>query len=146
MPLINSEYRTKPDDRALWGDSFGGLFGLFVLFHQPDAFNRYVIGSPSIWWDQAVAFTYESDYAANNSDLRAKVFMSVGELEEPEGVPEAAAMAMVSNVYKMAELLQERNYPSLELTKHVFEGETHSSVLPMVLSRGLKVVFAGYGK
>jgi predicted alpha/beta superfamily hydrolase len=139
IPLINSEYQTDSDDRAYMGDSLGGLFGLYALFHKPETFKRYIIGSPSIWWDQNVTFSFESDYAAKNDDLPARVFMGVGELEES---PENAGPAMVTNVKKMKDLLTGRDYPGLELTTHIFEGETHLSVVAMNLVRGLKTVFA----
>ena len=35
-----------------------------------------------------------------------------------------------------------REYPSLRLTHHVFEGETHLSVIPGTISRGLRDVFS----
>ncbi len=47
-PFINTNYRTNPNDSAYIGISYGGLFGLYTLFHQPDTFNRYVISSPFI--------------------------------------------------------------------------------------------------
>jgi predicted alpha/beta superfamily hydrolase len=36
MPFVNTTYRTIPEDSAICGSSFGGLFALYVLFHQPD--------------------------------------------------------------------------------------------------------------
>jgi len=131
-PLIHSIYRTNPDDQTLAGTSFGGLFALYTLFHSPDTFNRYMIGSPSIHWGEGVTFEYEANYAANNSDLAARVFMSVG-AAEPEH--------MITDMEKMAKALRDRNYSSLELTTHVFDGETHLSVIPATMSRGLRAVF-----
>lgn len=51
-------------------------------------------------------------------------------------------LLMVTNMQAMASVLEQRNYPSLRLTQHVFEGETHLSVIPATLSRGLRAVFA----
>jgi predicted alpha/beta superfamily hydrolase len=64
MPLVNTNYRTMPEDSMLMGDSFGGLFSLYALFSQPDTFQRYVIGSPSVWWDNEVILRFEKDFAA----------------------------------------------------------------------------------
>ncbi|MBN1222404.1 MAG: alpha/beta hydrolase [Candidatus Aminicenantes bacterium] len=141
FPFIDANFRTKPDDRILAGSSFGGLFSLYTLFHQPDTFNRYIIGSPSIWWDKEITFTYESEYAKNHSDLPARVFISVGSLEEREGNQRDAELAMVSNMHRLAKILRERNYPNLRLTTHVFEDETHISVTPATLSRGIRMVY-----
>ena len=52
QPFIDKEYPTIPSDRGYFGDSLGGLFGLYALFNEPETFNRYIIGSPSIWWDE----------------------------------------------------------------------------------------------
>ena len=37
------------EDRAWYGHSFGGLFGLYALFHNDGPFKRFIIGNPSIW-------------------------------------------------------------------------------------------------
>jgi enolase len=42
---------------------------------------------------------------------------------------------------ELAKILRERGYPGLHLTTHVFEGETHVSVVPATFSRGLREVF-----
>ena len=42
---------------------------------------------------------------------------------------------------KLIEELQGRNYASLELKTHIFEDETHVSVIPAAMSRGLRAVF-----
>lgn len=49
-PYVETQQATDPERQILAGHSFGGLFTLFVLLNHPDAFNRYVIGSPSLWW------------------------------------------------------------------------------------------------
>lgn len=49
---------------------------------------------------------------------------------------------MVTNTHRMANALADRAYPSLNLTVHEFDGETHLSVIPATLSRGLREVFA----
>lgn len=138
VPFIHSNYRADRGDQTIFGHSFGGLFALFALFHEPDAFDRYIVGSPSIWWDESITFTYEADFAASNSDLPARVFMAGGSLEEAPDDPE---LLMVTNVQKMAAALQDRNYENLELTTHIFEDETHFSVIPATISRGLRVLF-----
>jgi predicted alpha/beta superfamily hydrolase len=133
VPFINASYRADGGDQALFGHSFGGLFALFVLFHEPGTLNRYIISSPAIWWDEGVIFSHEATCAATNSDLPARVFMSAGSLE---GAPDAGSLMM-----RLANTLQGRNYAGLELTTHVFEEETHLSVVPATISRGLRVVF-----
>lgn len=140
-PFVESRYRVTTDGSGLFGDSLGGLFALYTLFHSPDSFDRYIVGSPSIWWDDAITMRYEEEYAAGHSDLSAQVFMSVGLLEEDPDVPESAAFSMVTNVRVLAERLNGRGYPGLTVTTHFFEGETHLSVVPANLGWGLRKLY-----
>lgn len=131
IPWVESEYRVDPEDRCYVGDSLGGLLGLYVLLSQPDTFSRYLIGSPWMLQDDPQALRCERDYAAHHSDLPARVFMAAGSLEPDSLVP---------NVRKMAKALQNRGYDSLQLTTRIFEGQTHVSVIPYILT-GLNEVY-----
>jgi len=140
-PLIAASYPAKIDDSTLVGDSLGGLFTLYALFNRSSDYQRYIAGSPSLWWDTGSLFSDEAAYAVGADDLDAEVFMSVGGLEE-DPANEADFAKMVTNTHRMASMLSDRAYPSLNLTTHEFEGETHLSVIPATLSRGLREVFA----
>jgi uncharacterized protein len=61
IPFVDHSYRTN-QDRALAGHSFGGLFCAYVLFHHPDFFNRYLISSPSLDWDDDEIFREEAQF------------------------------------------------------------------------------------
>ncbi len=140
-PFIEANYRTNPDDSTYVGNSYGGLFGLYVLFHHPDTFQRYIIGSPAIHHDNRVTLTYERDYAAQHEDLPARVFMAVGAREEMDDHLIDPSFEFVTNVKVLTKTLRERRYPGLNLTTQVLEDETHFSVIPATFSRGLRVVF-----
>ncbi len=66
---------------------------------------------------------------------------SLGGLEEDSEKPEDDSK-MVTNARMMASQLEDRGYPNLRLTFHVFEDETHLSVIPATISCGLRDVFA----
>lgn len=138
-PVINSRYRADQSDQTLAGYSLGGLFTLFTLFNHTDSFDRYVIGSPSIWWDDKMSFDYEEQYAQAHSDLAKKVFISSGGLEEPQG---SEAFGMITNAREMARRLESRGYPNLQLEYLIFDGETHLSGTGVSHNRGLKSVFS----
>ncbi len=162
-PFVDSTLPVDPGNATLIGHSFGGLFATYVLLHHPDTFQRYVIGSPSIWWHGRVSFEFEKAYAAANRDLPARVFVAAGGLETAEEFkrtasqfPESmqAAIAewerttgppqMVELIGPFERALRGRRYPGLSLTTHIYPGETHTSVLPGLIARGLRVVFGTY--
>jgi hypothetical protein len=48
---------------------------------------------------------------------------------------------MVTGMQTLAKTMQDRRYKNLEMKTHIFEDETHTSVAPATISRGLRVVF-----
>ena len=106
IKLIDSAYRTDQNDRALYGTSLGGLFALYTLFHESTLFNRYIIISPALQWDNEILFKYEKKFAETNRPLNAKIFISYGEYEEP----------FSGNVFnRFVTQLKSRKYRGLEM-------------------------------
>jgi hypothetical protein len=135
MPVIDARYPTDPKERGYWGDSLGGLFGTYVLFTRPDTFNRYIIGSPSLWWANEDVMKLGEKYLATHNDLAATVFLGVGGLEE------GGSFKMSTNVLRLERMLRAKNLPGLSLTTRIFPDESHTTVAPMNLIRGLVAVF-----
>ena len=131
FPWVETAYRVDPDDRCYMGDSLGGLLGLYALLTRPEAFRRYLIGSPGIHQEDPEVFRCERDYAATHTDLQARVYMSVGSLEEE---------ARIANMRRLCQDLQGRGYGGLHVTMRVFEAQTHQSVIPYFLT-GLNEVY-----
>lgn len=135
-PFIAGLYPTDSADQTLVGSSLGGLFSLHALFTRPGAFQRHVANSPAVWWDSDALFATEAALAARSSALPARLFLSVGSRETQ------APWRTADGVRRLAEVLAARAYAGLVFHHHVFEGETHTSVIPAALSRGLRQVFA----
>ena len=126
IPFIESEYPVSKEERTLGGYSYGGLFTLFSLFERPGAFKGYFAGSPSIHYANGVMFEVEKAFSETHSDLPARLFLTMGGLEEESGI---------ENMKRMAEVLESRQYPNLEIRTHIFEGETHVSAYPASVMR-----------
>jgi len=133
IPNIKSSYRVNSNS-LLAGMSYSGLFTMYTLFNKPSLFNNYLIGSPSMYYDNEVIFKDEEAYARKHDDLDANVFLSVGTLEAGFDM----FPGMVSNVEKLSEILKNRKYNNLKLTTCIFENETHFSVMPATFSRGIR--------
>jgi predicted alpha/beta superfamily hydrolase len=146
VPEVERRFPLDPADRTLAGWSMGGLFGLHVLFSDPALFRRYVLVSPSIWWDDRHIVGREAAWAEAHDDLDADVFVAVGDREEtsttrawppmPEGI--AADARMVSNVHALGERLRSRGYRSLRYEAAVLRDEHHSSLFPAALGLALR--------
>ena len=132
LPFIDATYRTDKKNRALAGWSLGGLFTLYALFNDPDLFNRNLILSPSVWWDNKIILAHEQAYAANHARLPARLFFSVGDNEG----------AMVPDMKQIVDQIEGRNYPGLHLTKRILADETHATVLGSAYSKGILAAFS----
>lgn len=50
QPFIQARYKTN-SSKTIIGQSLGGLLATEILFNKPELFNKYIIVSPSLWWD-----------------------------------------------------------------------------------------------
>jgi hypothetical protein len=139
-PFIGARFPVDAEDQTLVGSSLGGLFALHTLFTAPTSFRRYIAISPAIYWNDRMLLGLEAALAAKRGDLPAHLFLAAGGLEEAHD----ARQGFVSNLYQLEARLRSRAYPSLDLSLHVFEGETHMSVFPGAITRGLGAIFGGY--
>jgi predicted alpha/beta superfamily hydrolase len=140
VPVIETEYRARPNDRTLLGHSASGLFTLYAMFSQPEAFQRYIVGSPPLRYANGLMFRIEVDYAAEHNALPARLFFGIGS-EEELLYPKLDAMVSVSAFYQFSASLNSRNYESFHFENRVFEGFDHLSVPAAIFSAGLKSVF-----
>jgi predicted alpha/beta superfamily hydrolase len=85
IPHLERQYPLDPHERVLVGYSLSGRFATYTLFSEPEAFGRYLIVSPSLWWDRGSAFAEEEAWASSNADLPAKVLLVGGDAEETPG-------------------------------------------------------------
>lgn len=133
IPLIDSNYRTVPGDRTINGYSIGGLFGLYSLFTKPEIFSRYILGSPSLSWDEYSIFKYEENSPDKILDKKINIFISVGS-EEPDE-------KYFNPIDNLVTQMQERKYSGVKLEAKVFDGSTHLAGPPGSLTHGLLSVF-----
>jgi uncharacterized protein len=138
-PALAAEYRMDPGDHGLFGFSAGGAFVGYAIFSRPDAFTRYICGSPALNTGNFHIFELEERYAAAHSDLPAHVFFGAGEAEMSEYL--LSGQGIVSSMARMVETLSIRGYPSLRMQARIFPGESHDTVLPYMLSWGVRSVW-----
>ena len=140
FPLIASHYRADMQRKVYAGHSYGGLFGSYVLLSKPAMFEKYILGSPSFWFDQGHIFDIEAGYAARHDDLPAQVMMYIGGYEQPGEHPRSAGPGgkdMVGDVQRFAQVLRSRGYPGLQVGYDVVPEEDHGSVYPVFIARAL---------
>lgn len=142
LPFVEANYRADSARRIFAGHSYGALFGAHVLLTEPAMFERYILSSPSLWFDRRVMFERERRYAATHADLPAKVFLSIGSYETlapTSGNPRYNRnLDMVADLRAFEAQLKTRRYPGLQIESIIVPGEDHLSVYPAAITRALR--------
>lgn len=138
-PQLAAKYRFS-GEHALFGHSAGGLFSAYSLFRRPGSFDKMIIGSPYLEGVRGAVFEAEGNYAAQHSDLDAALFIGVGADETDEYF--LAASGIVSSAASFSETLRLRRYPSLHLDTRIYSGEDHYTVVPRLISDGIRHLWA----
>ncbi|MGO1767281.1 hypothetical protein CAP48_13810 [Advenella sp. S44] len=158
MPYIKTQHPADPGKQILAGHSFGGLFALYVLLNHQDAFDQYVIGSPSLWWGNGAIVTNATllpgqdpnsenataalaEQTTSNGDGPGGRFVTIlqGEYEEnPEADPDMKPERLARmkqrrspvNARKLDAWLQQRG---LDSDFMLVEKSGHGGVIPAVI-------------
>src|ERR1700759_1436563 len=71
---------------SIFGHSLGGLFVAYALMTRPDAFESFLISSPSLWWNEFSVLKLQQDALRKLAALptRPRVHIGVGALEQQE--------------------------------------------------------------
>lgn len=140
-PLVRERAAIDPDREYLWGHSYGGLFTLHVLFTQPQAFARYVVGDPSAWWhDGALVKEWRQFDARKAAGKRVAVLVGTKPRDpgrpQPGGAEPAAGEDPRAAVREMAQGLKAAG---ADATYEAFPQFGHGEMIRASLERALEV-------
>lgn len=145
LPYLEAQVpQADPGRRYFAGHSYGGLFGAHVLLHHPDLFQRYILSSPSLWFDQGLVLREAEQLVARRSTLKAQVLLMAGakEQEAPGRRPrpgEEADGDIVGDTRRFERAL--RQLPGMQVQRQIIADEDHLSVFPSAMVRGLRWAF-----
>lgn len=143
-PAVATLVPVNPKREYLWGHSYGGLFTLYTLLVHPQAFERYIAGDPSAWWNEGVLAKFTR--AFNSEDVAEKrVAIMVG--SKPRAQPRSPKLASASSEAvtpadpdKMTQALTERlQQAGSEATYETFPDASHGDMLGVSLRTALKI-------
>ncbi|HVK52166.1 MAG TPA: alpha/beta hydrolase-fold protein [Pseudoxanthomonas sp.] len=148
-PTIEARIRINRSRQTLVGHSYGGLFALHVLFTQGDAFQRYVAGSPSIWWNERYILQERPRLSAEVAKS-TRLLITVGSLEQtapagPAGDSRAAMLTerrMVDSARDLAADVNGDPRHPLATQFQLLEGENHHSAAFPMLRRAIDFALA----
>lgn len=134
-PHIEGEFPVDRSRQTIFGHSLGGLFVLYALFAKPHAFQSYIAGSPSLHWNEPFLLEAERKFAKGWQPAanRIELLLGVGELEKTH------VSRNCDRALALSERLTALSGRGLDVEYKEFEGEGHVSVLPVLISRALRL-------
>lgn len=136
FPYMAANYRVSSSERTFVGNSLGGLFGAYMLFKHPDMFSSYILGSPSVWFNDNELLSMK----ITQPDSPVKVYLSVGSLEQPAF---GEKKNMVAGAKQLAEKITAQAGNNTVLKFSIIDGAKHATAFPTTLIQGLDWI---YGK
>lgn len=149
-PWLADRFPNAAEHLTYFGHSLGGLFGAYALLTRPAVFDRYILSSPSLWWDNEMIFDLQAK--ATIRSLEAEVFLGIGALETDTGrrlesanlpdrhpaKPPPTHLDMVADMRRFVAELTQRHGDSLDIGSVEVDGEFHATVAGIVLNRALR--------
>ena len=136
QPFIEQNYRTN-SSKMIIGQSFGGLLATEILFKKPALFDKYVIISPSLWWDDG-SLLKQTTFLLSESNVPTQVYVAVGK----EGLgPGSRPHVMEDDVKLLAGKLQNLKNPLLKVHYEYLPEEDHATILHQAVFNAMRKLF-----
>ncbi len=137
QPYIEQHYKTTTE-KTLIGESLGGLLATEVLLKNPLLFTKYIIISPSLWWDNGSLLSLSSAVLESGFNQPTFVYIGVGKEGLTPG-PQPRVMEVDAN------LLADRLRNSQSKTLHVFfdylPQENHATIGHQAVFNAFRLLF-----
>jgi uncharacterized protein len=137
IPYVENNYSTAPDNRTYLGNSYGGLFGAYILLSKPSTFKNYILGSPSLWWDDRYIFKLEEKSRVQLVNIN--VFLSVGAEEYANS--ESTKNDLLGDTRKFQSRLIKGKQKNSKIELQVIQAANHETAFPTTAIQGLWWLF-----
>ena len=133
QPFVEQHFRSNGESMLI-GQSLGGLLATEILFKKPDLFDRYLIVSPSLWWDDGSLLEFDPE-SLRSSEHPIGIFLAVGK----EGLaPSEKPRVMEVDVNLLAEKIRALQNGRITLHFDYLPDEDHATILHQAVYNGLR--------
>jgi uncharacterized protein len=136
QPFIESRYKTT-SSKTIIGESLGGLLATEILLKKPMLFTKYIIISPSLWWDNGSLLNQPSAILQNNFRQQTDVYIGVGKEGLTPGNP-PRVMEVDANL--LSEKLKAIKSKSLNIYFDYLPEEDHATIMHQAVFNAFKLL------
>ncbi len=138
QPFIEKKNKTNTS-KTIIGQSLGGLLATEILLKKPILFNKYIIISPSLWWDNGSLLNQTSTILQDRSLQRTDIYIGVGK----EGLtPTAIPRVMEVDANLLAEKIKNIKSKRLNVYFDYLPQEDHATIMHQTVSNSFKLLYS----
>jgi len=125
QPYIESKYHGNTN-RTIIGQSLGGLLATEILLTKPALFNKYIIISPSLWWDNGSLLGQNPAILTESFTQQTDIYIAVGK----EGLtPTEIPRVMEVDANLLADKLKETKSETVNVFFDYLPLENHATIM-----------------
>lgn len=136
-PEIARHWAINPQQQALYGHSYGGLFALHTLLQHPTAFRHWMIASPSTWRSAPQLQQGLQAFSLSPGQHPPSVLLLSGGQEQTQRQAHSVRAALASAAPSLT-TLQQRLSQQLPVQLEVLPGQSHGAMIDAGLERGFQ--------
>lgn len=137
QPFIESKYRTN-NDKTIIGQSLGGLLAAEVLLKNPTLFNKYIIISPSLWWDNGSLLNQDSNLLSENFIQETDIYIGVGK----EGLtPTEIPRVMEVDANLLTQKIKGTKSRKVKVFFDYLPQENHATIMHQAVSNSFRFLY-----
>jgi predicted alpha/beta superfamily hydrolase len=137
QPYIDRRYKTT-SSRTIIGQSLGGLLATEILFKKPHLFDKYIIISPSLWWDNGSLLELKPEILYPNFFRKIDVYVGVGK----EGfAPSKTPRVMEDDARKLAEMIKSARNRNVTVRFDYLPEEDHATVTHQAVFNAFRMLY-----
>lgn len=135
QPFIENKYKTNVS-KTIVGQSLGGLLATEILFKKPNLFDKYIIISPSLWWDNG-SLLNQPVILPENFTQKTSIYIGVGK----EGlVPSEIPHVMEVDANLLAEKIKSTNNKNVTVYFDYLPQEDHATIAHQAVFNALRIL------
>lgn len=136
MTYVETRYKIN-GSRTLIGESLGGLLATEILLKNTNLFNRYIIVSPSLWWNNGSILTLESAIYAPSFNRPTDIYIGVGK----EGLtPTTPPRVMEVDANLLADKLGASRNKAINLRFDYLPEENHGTIMHQAVLNAFRIL------
>ncbi|HZH66504.1 MAG TPA: alpha/beta hydrolase-fold protein [Flavisolibacter sp.] len=136
QPFINKKFKTN-NSKTIIGQSLAGLLATEILLKRPTLFTKYIIISPSLWWDNGSLLNQPASILHENFSRQTDIYIGVGK----EGLgPGETPHVMEVDANLLAEKIKNSKSKTVNVYFDYLPQEDHATITHQAVFNALRIL------